>query len=547
MAYTMQRIGNGYVRIDGVAPIAQTRAPTRVTNDPAAARVALRQVNLLDKALDRLEDALRRAKGTAQSVQGSVALTTTSVPGTYATMSSTSEVNTETSAYSPTSPSWSGTSTSGVTVGGTYSGAQGSTTLTFSTSGGPATATVGSSPITLAVTTTSGASLGNISWSPGDAGTAKTLSNGLTVTLGAGNVKRGESFQLTVSDAAQAVDPTVAFSGDPNFQTGTSVTAGSFTINGTSISVSTSDTIDSVIARITASAAGVTAEFDSVNEKVVLTQKTAGATPTITLGSDSSGFLSAVRLTGATVVPGTDSPVSATSPMDAFPDTSSVTAGNIVVNGTSIAINPSTMSVYDVLDAIEAAVPEVAVALNETTGKVVIGARSASGSFTLSSGGTGFFDALGIDEGTYSGRVGVSSRASAAAAGAMRDVTEALLALHDDTEMGIDGTSAVPSAVTALRSAFEQVVKARFGTSTNYDTGFGVAFDFDRADDPQAKVIDFSRSDVSRFSRAFRYRSEEVRGFFLDPLKGVDNKGMIHALRGILDTVGGALERAADG
>ena len=81
---------------------------------------------------------------------------------------------------------------------------------------------------------------------------------------------------------------------DPNLEPGLSVTDGSFQINGTTIDVNASDSINGVLDRINQSAAGVTATFEAASETVLLTQNTAGATPDLLLENDTSGFLAAV-------------------------------------------------------------------------------------------------------------------------------------------------------------------------------------------------------------------------------------------------------------
>jgi hypothetical protein len=535
-------ISSAYIRI---TPVTSTQAVAPATSvapsDPSASRLALREVERLDKALVKLETALRRSRAVAQaaSTMGTVALQDIVTPGTYATLTGTAEVNAQSLDYSPINPTWNGTSNAIPTIGGTYDGDQGTDTLKFN-------ALRLSGTLFLNVRDGRNTSIGTASWGSGESvTTARTLSNGLTVALSSRSVNSGDFFNVNVSTDPASVNPATSFGGDPNFEMGVRVNAGSFQVNGASITVTLSDSINTIVSRINSSAANVTASFDATTERVKLVQNTAGATPTITVGSDTSGFLAAVKLSGATVVPGTDAASGLLGTMNTVSELSSVRSGALTVNGTSVAVDPATMSVYDVLDAIETAVPSVSAALNESTGKVIMAAREAGTSFTIDSGGTGFFEALGLSSGTYQGKAGVSSRASAAAAAAMREASDALLALHDDDKMGLGGSARVPTGVTVLRDAFAQVIKARFGKSTDYDTGFGLAFDLERTDDPLARVVSFDRNDAVRFSRAFRHRGSDLRSFFLDPVKDVSKKGLIHGLRGMLDTVRTSLEQSA--
>lgn len=86
----------------------------------------------------------------------------------------------------------------------------------------------------------------------------------------------------------------------------TPVASGSFTINGTSIAYdATTESLDTIVANITASAAGVTASYDSATRKVTLTADTTGP-GLITLSDDVGNFLTAVDVLGATQTDGTN-------------------------------------------------------------------------------------------------------------------------------------------------------------------------------------------------------------------------------------------------
>jgi flagellar hook-associated protein 2 len=81
---------------------------------------------------------------------------------------------------------------------------------------------------------------------------------------------------------------------------------GSFTINGVSISFSaTGDNLTSVINRINSSAAGVTASYDSANNRLSLTNNNTGDLG-ISLQDDTGNFLAATGLTGGALTAGSD-------------------------------------------------------------------------------------------------------------------------------------------------------------------------------------------------------------------------------------------------
>ncbi len=87
---------------------------------------------------------------------------------------------------------------------------------------------------------------------------------------------------------------------------GTTATTGAFSINGVSISYSSSSTLSSVLNSINDSAAGVQASFDSGLNRIVLKNKEAGNRGVVLAQSGSSNFLTAFGLTGGTLSSGTD-------------------------------------------------------------------------------------------------------------------------------------------------------------------------------------------------------------------------------------------------
>jgi hypothetical protein len=75
-------------------------------------------------------------------------------------------------------------------------------------------------------------------------------------------------------------------------------------------------------------------------------------------------------------------------------------AGTWRVNGVEVPFDPSG-TVFDALDGIEPAATQLLNAVNADTGRARICPRVAGGRLSLDGGGTGFFAALGIHEGTY--------------------------------------------------------------------------------------------------------------------------------------------------
>ncbi|MHC4537964.1 MAG: flagellin hook IN motif-containing protein, partial [Planctomycetota bacterium] len=315
------------------------------------------------------------------------------------------------------------------------------------------------------------------------------------------------------------VDPAKALNGtrndNPNLEYGLSVTDGSFELNGTAIDVYASDTINAVIDRITQSAAGVSATFDVATEKIVLTQKTLGSVPTIAFANDTSGFLAATKLESATPTPGTDNDKE--KPLTDVSRFSSVQSGNININGVAIAIDVDVDSLNDVLDRINASGAGVTASFNETTQRVTIVSNDSSQPLILDSGGTGFFPALDISNGTYQpeqgmgGLKGMPQWYAFQFAHAVQDVAEALNNLFKEPESG----TVLDSFLKQLRQKIETAIqKSFYSDESRFETQFGVEFDFQ---DTKKPFFDFSEDDLNRLASSLIHNRNvrEIRSLFL--------------------------------
>jgi len=229
---------------------------------------------------------------------------------TATTMQSTEEVNTTPTSFSTHGPEWTGSSTAQASLSGEYDGSNGSDNLTFTVAKG---GSHGTDKLMLTVHDSENIKIDNININKNDAIDRQyTLSNGLVFSLGEGDLLVDSSFTVDVFDSVgTAVNPDNPFNGsrsdDPNLEEGLSISDGSFEINGTTIDINASDSINTVLDRITQSDAYVIATFDAATEKVLLTQKTPGGGQDIVLENDTSGFLTAVKLEGALPTPGSSS------------------------------------------------------------------------------------------------------------------------------------------------------------------------------------------------------------------------------------------------
>lgn len=204
----------------------------------------------------------------------------------------------------------------------------------------------------------------------------------------------------------------------------TSVTAGTFTVNGKQITVATSDTLQAVFDAIgTATGGAVTGSYDPATDKISL-----AGTGAITLGSttDTSNFLTAFKLynNGASSVTssyalGTVKQSVALSAANFATPVSDGGGGNgsFKINGVAIAFNASTDSVTNVLARINSSAAgvtasydsvtdrflltnkstgDLGVALEDVTGNFLAASKLASGTlargnnltYTVNGGGT---------------------------------------------------------------------------------------------------------------------------------------------------------------
>jgi flagellar hook-associated protein 2 len=212
--------------------------------------------------------------------------------------------------------------------------------------------------------------------------------------------------QVGGSDVTGGISSTSDVSGllISSMRTAQTVTAGEFSINGTRISVATTDTLQQVFDRIsTATGGAVTAAYDPVSDKVTLSS--AG---NISLGSsaDTSNFLSALNLfqngTGTVSSSGALGTAKLAVPLVDAGLKSAITAvdaggnGTFTINGTSIAYNVNTDSLQAVMSRINNSAAGVTASYdssldrftltNKTTGNVSLFAEETGAGFLAATG-----------------------------------------------------------------------------------------------------------------------------------------------------------------
>jgi flagellar hook-associated protein 2 len=125
--------------------------------------------------------------------------------------------------------------------------------------------------------------------------------------------------------------------------------AGSFSLNGVTIAYDgATDSLSTVLARINASAAGVTATYDVANDRVALVNNKTGDFG-IALGGDTGGLLGALGLTGATFVAGQDAEFTVNGgPVFTSASNTLDTAAHGIA-GLSVTVNSETTQTLDVV------------------------------------------------------------------------------------------------------------------------------------------------------------------------------------------------------
>jgi hypothetical protein len=483
----------------------------------------------------------------------------------------TVDVHKNPNTFTPTQPEWAGTTPDLITLGGVYDGSNGTGTLNFQVGNG---GTHGVDDLRITAYTADHTPIGQLDIQATDAlDQVYTLSNGITVQLGQGSLLAGSTFSVSVfNGVGSAVDPDKSFNGvrtdDPNLQEGYNVVDGSLTINGVEIAVQDNDTINTVLDRISQSDAGVTATFDPSTEKVLLTQKTNGSTQGIVLGSDTSGFLAAMKLESAVATPGEDSET--VSPLAEAARFASVESGIISVNGINVSIDVATDSLNDVLDRISNSGAGVVAAFDSDSGRVSVLSENQDRQLTLDSGTTNFFPAVGISNGTYNSEEALveldavdavstpgfmaeyiktfssdgssveSGKSTADAPDAkilgtlVRMVAGSLNAMFDDAEF-----SSPPSALTAAvrQDIRDAVATWRDSEGSQFKTDVGIRLDLSDQDKP---IFNFSRDDQRLFEAAIS--NPEGRSSVREGLFGTGSSGLLSRLHAAMTSAASRLE-----
>ena len=236
--------------------------------------------------------------------------------------------------------------------------------------------------------TTSGTPVGSYSFNISKLATAAQV-NG-TANISSALAPDGDASSVTIG--------TAGFS--------TTVTAGTFTVNGAQVTISQSDSLQQVFDKIaSATSNAVTASYDATTDKITLSSSSA-----ITLGSaaDTSNFLQVAQLynnaSGTVTSSGALGRVNTTQAMADADMATTITdggsgSGQFSINGVTFNYNASSDSIQDILNNINESAANVSasydsvnnrfILTNKSTGDVGISMKDVTGNFLAATGLSG--------------------------------------------------------------------------------------------------------------------------------------------------------------
>jgi flagellar hook-associated protein 2 len=194
-----------------------------------------------------------------------------------------------------------------------------------------------------------------------------------------------------------------------NLPVGRTITAGTFTVDGAKVTISTSDTLNDVMAAITAATSGsVTASYNAATDKIELV-KGAGGSISLGASNDSSNFLQAMRLSSGA------NPITSSTNLSSPRLTGSIDSANlsgwagtgvqnsIIINGVSVDYDSATDSIQTLLNRINSSSAGVTATFDFSSGRFLLTNKN-TGNVGISVqdgvGGGGLAAAMGLTTGS---------------------------------------------------------------------------------------------------------------------------------------------------
>lgn len=442
---------------------------------------------------------------------------------TAAYLNSLDEINAAPMSFSPFGPEWQDGSDALMTISGEYDGSNGSGAFGLESR---RTGIHGVTDLRIRFETPDGKRIEEFNIRDDDDPDQQyALGNGLFLQLGPGALINRDFATLNLFDNVGAVfNPNKPLGGvrndNPNFEYGMpSILDGSFEVNGESISVSTTDSLNQIIGRINQSAANVTAAFNPLTEAVEIIQNTLGAAPTIDFQNDTSNFLTAAKIDNISLVDGIDPETLQTlQDVAAF---STVQSGDILINGIPVAIDATTDSLESVIGKINASSAGVDASFDTVTQEFVLEARDATSRLEIDSNGTGLFAALNMVEGRVDpealGR-GISRRRS-------YEIADSVTAVFTEiSELFRDSTFKSRTVNTGFfRGPLEAAIRKAFDEGDS-EVKFGLRYD-NSVD--ASRRGDFATIERRDLTRDLQRRGDDVKRLFAG---NDEDAGLVHDL-----------------
>jgi flagellar hook-associated protein 2 len=252
------------------------------------------------------------------------------------------------------------------------------------------------------------------------------------------------SSYLGASGIATAINPASPIS---NIAVGRTLTAGTFTVEGVQVSITTADSLNDVLAAITG-ATGLTANYNSGTDRIELL-KPGGGNITLGASNDTSNFLQAMRLTSG------GSPVTSAGPALSAPRLSgAIDSANLsgwsgsneinsfFINGVGISYDTGTDSIQSLLNRINSSAAGVTATFDLSTGQFLLtNKQTGNVGIAVTGDAGGLAAAMGLTSGTLSS--GADAVFSINGGGNLTSRSNTL----DETVHGIKGLSVTANSI----------------------------------------------------------------------------------------------------
>jgi flagellar hook-associated protein 2 len=254
------------------------------------------------------------------------------------------------------------------------------------------TVATSSEPTVASATAQPGALVGTVSVnvlslaSPATATSTAALNNSSTGQatapsfVSSASILSNSSFDPTASLASQAADLNNPVS-----------SGGSFSVNGTAITWTSAESLQSLLGSINSANVGVVASFNASTGKVSLTGTNTGSGSTVDLSESSGGLLASLGLSAGSST-GTDAttfdPTQPLATQAAYMATP-VTAGTVTLNGVVFTIDPATQSLNDIMRAFYGSSAGVQGLYDSTDGTLSLATKTTGSAAQIKLGASG--------------------------------------------------------------------------------------------------------------------------------------------------------------